>query len=82
MPSRIERPDLAEEFAVTEQVQHIERALGCLTVDQQAVIVLRHQGYRFDEMAEFMDRTEGATKALQHRAFQSLRSILEVQDKD
>ena len=41
------------------------------------VISLRFfEGYSFAEIAEQMEKTEGAVKALQHRAVATLRQLL------
>ena len=47
------------------------------TDEQALVISLRFlEGYSFGEIAEMMDKTEGAVKALQHRAVATLRQLL------
>ncbi len=55
-------------------------AVNRLTEDQQHVISLRFiAGYSTAEVAELLGKTEGAVKALQHRALASLRRLLEVE---
>jgi len=53
-------------------------ALNLLTEDQQQVISLRFiAGLSTADVAQMMGKTEGAVKALQHRALASLRRLLE-----
>ncbi len=52
----------------------VRAALKYLTEEQQQVIVLRFiEGYNTDEVARFMDKDNGAIRALQHRALVSLQ---------
>ena len=61
--------------------QKLRSALRNLTEDQQQVIVLKYmEGLSNLEVAQVMDKTEGAIKALQHRALASLRRVLEEQE--
>jgi RNA polymerase sigma-70 factor (ECF subfamily) len=54
------------------------QAMNDLTEDQQQVLSLRFiAGYSTREAAEVLGKTEGAVKALQHRALASLRRLLE-----
>lgn len=56
------------------------RAINQLTDEQAQVITLRFlEGYSISEVAEIMDKTEGAVKALQFRGMATLRRILEQQ---
>jgi RNA polymerase sigma-70 factor (ECF subfamily) len=55
-------------------------AVSRLTDDQQQVVSLRFiAGYSTAEVARLLGKTEGAVKALQHRALASLRRLLEVE---
>jgi len=55
-------------------------AINQLTDEQAQVITLRFlEGYSISEVAEMMDKTEGAVKALQFRGMATLRRILERQ---
>lgn len=55
-------------------------ALGHLTDEQQQVIALRFlAGFSLAEVARAIGKTEGAVKALQHRALASLRRLLEIE---
>jgi len=56
------------------------QALQRLTEEQQQVISLRFiAGYSTAEVASLLEKTEGAVKALQHRALATLRRILEME---
>jgi len=56
------------------------RAINQLTDEQAQVITLRFlEGYNISEVAEMMDKTEGAVKALQFRGMATLRRIMEQQ---
>ncbi|MCB0216140.1 MAG: sigma-70 family RNA polymerase sigma factor [Caldilineae bacterium] len=51
-----------------------------LTDEQQQVVILKFvEGLGNAEVAEIMGKTEGAIKALQHRALNALRNIVETQ---
>jgi RNA polymerase sigma-70 factor (ECF subfamily) len=61
----------------------LQHALSQLTQDQQQVLTLKFFGdLTNQEIAEAIGRTEGAVKALQHRAIQSLQQILERESAD
>jgi RNA polymerase sigma-70 factor (ECF subfamily) len=52
-------------------------ALGQLTPDQRAVLILKYlEGYGNREVAEMMGTTIGAIKALQHRGLEAMRRCL------
>jgi RNA polymerase sigma-70 factor (ECF subfamily) len=56
-------------------------AVNRLTEEQQQVISMRFiAGYSTQEVASLLGKTEGAVKALQHRALASLRRLLEDND--
>ena len=58
----------------------LARALGELTPDQQQVIVMKFlEGLDNEQIAQSMDKREGAIRALQMRALMSLRRVLERQ---
>lgn len=62
--------------SVTERVA-LQQAIGQLTQEQQQVLTLRFfADLSNSEVAGVLQRTEGAVKALQHRALQSLQKIL------
>jgi RNA polymerase sigma-70 factor (ECF subfamily) len=61
---------------ITDRVA-LQQAIGQLTKDQQQVLTLRFfADMSNSEIAGILRRTEGAIKALQHRALQSLQRIL------
>jgi RNA polymerase sigma-70 factor (ECF subfamily) len=52
-------------------------ALKRLTAEQQEVIILKYvEGYNAAEIAQLTGRTEGAVKAMQHRALASLARLM------
>lgn len=68
-------PVRAAEIALDSE--YLKSAIRRLTDEQALVISLRFlEGYSFGEIADMMDKTEGAVKALQHRAVATLRQLL------
>jgi RNA polymerase sigma-70 factor (ECF subfamily) len=66
-----------------ERVDRARHALRRLTSLQQQVISLRFlEELSIEETAKVMDKTEGAVKALQYRATNSLQRILEETDDE
>jgi RNA polymerase sigma-70 factor (ECF subfamily) len=62
---------------ITLDGEALRAAIRRLTEEQAQVISLRFlEGYSFGEIADMMDKTEGAVKALQHRAVATLRQLL------
>ncbi len=62
--------------SITERIA-LQQAIGQLTQDQQQVLTLRFfADLSNSEVAGVLQRTEGAVKAIQHRALQSLQKIL------
>jgi len=58
--------------------EYLRGAIQRLTDEQAEVISLRFlEGYSINEVAELMDKTEGAIKALQYRAVATLRQLLQ-----
>jgi RNA polymerase sigma-70 factor (ECF subfamily) len=58
----------------------LARALGELTPDQQQVIVMKFlEGLDNEQIAQTLEKREGAIRALQMRALMSLRRVLEHQ---
>ena len=76
----------ARQEALLEQSERMDRArqaLRKLTSLQQQVISLRFlEELSIQETAEVMGKTEGAVKALQYRATNSLQRILEERDDE
>ena len=74
-PTLSNNPVRAAEIALDSEA--LRTAMRRLTDEQAQVLSLRFlEGYSFGEIAEMMDKTEGAVKALQHRAVATLRQLL------
>jgi RNA polymerase sigma-70 factor (ECF subfamily) len=72
------RRELARGVDQQLQADCLASALGHLTEEQRQVILLRFmEDYRNGQVARILDKSEGAIKALQHRALKSLRRALE-----
>jgi RNA polymerase sigma-70 factor (ECF subfamily) len=72
--------DLDAALIAAHQSDHMQTALRTLTDEQQQVIVLRFvEGHSVEKTAELLGKTEGAIKAMQHRALQALGRALERQ---
>jgi RNA polymerase sigma-70 factor, ECF subfamily len=79
-PLELASPQAAVELARALDADLLSRALGELTVDQQQVIVMKFiDGLDNEQIAQSMDKREGAIRALQMRALSSLRRVLERQ---
>ena len=62
-------------------VAELREAIGQLTGEQRQVIALKFvEGYENVEIAQMMNKKEGAIRALQYRALRSLQSILEAEE--
>ena len=71
-----------EQLERRTQVEQARAALRQLTPLQQQVITLRFlEEMSNEEVGRVIERTEGAVKALQHRALNSLRRLLEEEDE-
>lgn len=63
--------------------EEVQRAISRLTDDQQQVVILKFfVGLSNSDIANFIGKTEGAVKALQHRALESLSKILKGSQGD
>jgi RNA polymerase sigma-70 factor (ECF subfamily) len=72
------RQELARGVDQQLQADCLASALEHLTEEQRQVILLRFmEDYRNGQVARILDKSEGAIKALQHRALKSLRRALE-----
>jgi RNA polymerase sigma-70 factor, ECF subfamily len=61
----------------------LQQAIGQLTADQQQVLTLKFfADMTNQEIANVIGRSEGAVKALQHRALHALQQILEREARD
>jgi RNA polymerase sigma-70 factor (ECF subfamily) len=73
--------DMSLEEQVTRRIQQnkLREALFRLTPDQRQVVMLVFfEGWRKSEVSAAVGKPVGAVKALQHRAINSLRRILDV----
>jgi RNA polymerase sigma-70 factor (ECF subfamily) len=71
----VDDPTVAIEAKLAQQ--GLRAALSHLTEQQQQVIVLRFgEGLSGPQIAEILDTSEGAVRALQHRALASLRRVM------
>jgi RNA polymerase sigma-70 factor (ECF subfamily) len=62
--------------------QELQTAINKLTPDQQQVIILKFvEGLSNAEVAQILDKTEGAVKSLQHRALAALQRLMMQSDK-
>jgi RNA polymerase sigma-70 factor (ECF subfamily) len=70
-----------DEVAVDrDEARRIWAVLPQLTSEQQLVISMRFiAGFSTAEVAEVLEKTEGAIRAMQHRALASLRRLLETE---
>jgi RNA polymerase sigma-70 factor (ECF subfamily) len=79
-PIELASPAAAVALSRALDADLLSRALGELTVDQQQVIVMKFiDGLDNEQIAQSMDKREGAIRALQMRALLSLRRVLESQ---
>jgi RNA polymerase sigma-70 factor, ECF subfamily len=79
-PVKLPSSAAAVELSRALDADLLARALCQLTQDQQQVIVLKFiDGLDNSQIAESMDKREGAIRALQMRALMSLRRVLEDQ---
>ena len=79
-PIELASPTASAEIARALDADQLARALGELTPDQQQVIVMKFiEGLDNEQIAQSMDKREGAIRALQMRALMSLRRVLEAQ---
>lgn len=76
-------PRSQEEVLSVFDRMEIQQAIRQLTDDQQHVLTLKFfAGLSNQEIAATLGRSEGAVKALQHRALQALQVILEQNVRD
>lgn len=74
--------DPAQEASVRLGVERVREAMARLTPDQQQVIGLKFlQGLTNQEVADLLNKTVGAVKALQHRALAALERELLADEK-
>jgi RNA polymerase sigma-70 factor (ECF subfamily) len=74
--------DPVHEVSVNLNAERVREAMAQLTADQQQVIGLKFlQGLTNQEVADLMEKTVGAVKALQHRALAALQRELLVDEE-
>jgi RNA polymerase sigma-70 factor, ECF subfamily len=62
------------------EIAELKAAIRRLTHDQQQVVALRFiEGYSNAEIAQMMNKKEGAIRALQYRALRSLQALLQAE---
>jgi RNA polymerase sigma-70 factor, ECF subfamily len=77
-PVELPSASAAVELGRTLDADVLARALAQLTVDQQHVIVMKFiDGLDNEQIAQTLNKREGAIRALQMRALMSLRRVLE-----
>lgn len=70
--------DPALRIGDSDDARRVWAAVNQLSTDQQQVVSLRFiAGYSSAQVARVLNKTEGAVKALQHRALTALRRLLE-----
>jgi RNA polymerase sigma-70 factor (ECF subfamily) len=81
VPDNSREPAVAPEAERVDQYADVFRFVHQLPADQKRVIVERFvDGRSIREIAQRLNRTEGAVKQLQFRALQTLRTLLETAD--
>jgi RNA polymerase sigma-70 factor (ECF subfamily) len=60
-----------------EEIEFLARAIAQLTEDQQQVVILRFvEGLSHSEVAEILEKNEGACRMIQYRALSALHQIM------
>ena len=63
------------------EAAELRTAIGQLTFEQRQVVALKFiEGYKNAEIAQMLNKNEGAIRALQYRALRSLQTILEAEE--
>lgn len=66
---------------IRAQQFQVRQALSRLTPEQRQVVALKYlEDFDLDEIAEMLGKPVGAIKALQHRALETLRRLLQPQE--
>jgi len=72
-----EKPGPSSVFVSRQDEERVRQALRLITPEQRQVIVLKFlEGWSAGEIAQTMNKTLGAVKALQHRGLAALQRIL------
>jgi RNA polymerase sigma-70 factor (ECF subfamily) len=78
----LEPADPENALHATVEAEEMSQALAQLTEEQRHVINLKFvEGYSNIEIAELMNKKEGAIRALQYRALRSLHGILRSEEE-
>ena len=73
--------DPQDTLVQTLDADELKEAIAQLTDDQRQVISLKFiEGYENAEIAQMLNKKEGAIRALQYRALRSLLSIMEAEE--
>ncbi len=75
--SDVVRAGLDDDLLQREDALDLRRLLDGLTSEQREVVELRLAGLSGPEIAEALGRSHGAVRALQFRAYQQLRILLD-----
>ncbi|MCB0047191.1 MAG: sigma-70 family RNA polymerase sigma factor [Caldilineaceae bacterium] len=68
---------VADEVLEKMEIEEVLQRMQSLNDSQKNVILLRFiEGHNIAETAQIMEKSEGAIKALQHRALENLRNLL------
>jgi len=77
-----EKRSFEEEVDLKLLLEDAQKAISKLNEDQQSVILLKFlSGFSNAEIANFLNKSEGAVKSLQHRVLVSLRELLKERFK-
>lgn len=77
-----QQPDPADSVPLKLQRRQIQRMLAQLRADYRMVVTMRFLvGLTTEETATAMGRSSGAVRVLQHRALESLRELIEKQNR-
>jgi RNA polymerase sigma factor (sigma-70 family) len=70
-------PGPARAAELSDERRRLFEAIRTLNPRQQQIVLLRFQGWKSPEIAELLEMSPGAVRVAQHRAFVSLRELLE-----
>jgi len=74
-----DRPDPFQHTATRQTHEELYQVIGQLTPEQQQVILFRFfEGMGNAQIARILGKTEGAVKALQHRALATLKRLFDT----
>ena len=75
-------PVAPDQFGPVDERERLDRGFRELSIDQRAVLVLRHLiGLPLDEVAAALDIPTGTARSRLYRALQSMRATLEADDR-